>query len=163
MVLDIEMPVLNGFQVLRSLPRSAMPLVIFVTGYDQHALAAFDANALAYLLKPVEADRLAMAVERAQKLGEPERDLMTLERSLGVAEHRVRADLSRLPQWSGSLEALESLPDLSEETIREFDEAKANLKQAESRLNQRQQDIKAKLHRGRKLVDVLPARSRGGG
>ena len=46
-----------------------MPLVIFATGYDQHALAAFDANALAYLLKPIEADRLASAVERAQKLG----------------------------------------------------------------------------------------------
>src|SRR5713226_6206598 len=66
--LDIEMPGLTGFQVLRSLPRAAIPLVIFATGYDQHALAAFDANALAYLLKPVEADRLAMAVERAQKL-----------------------------------------------------------------------------------------------
>jgi two-component system LytT family response regulator len=66
--LDIEMPGLTGFQVLRSLPRGAMPLVIFATGYDQHALAAFDANALAYLLKPVEADRLAIAVERAQKL-----------------------------------------------------------------------------------------------
>jgi len=42
--------------------------VIFVTGYDQHALAAFEANALAYLLKPVEPERLAQAVERARKL-----------------------------------------------------------------------------------------------
>jgi DNA-binding LytR/AlgR family response regulator len=42
--------------------------VIFVTGYDRHALEAFDANALAYLLKPVEAERLAQAVERARKL-----------------------------------------------------------------------------------------------
>jgi two-component system LytT family response regulator len=67
--LDIEMPGLTGFQVLRSLPRVVVPLAIFATGYDQHALAAFDANALAYLLKPVEADRLASAVERALKLG----------------------------------------------------------------------------------------------
>lgn len=66
--LDIEMPGLTGFQVLRCLPRGIMPLVIFVTGYDQHALAAFDANALAYLLKPVETDRLASAVERARQL-----------------------------------------------------------------------------------------------
>jgi two-component system LytT family response regulator len=66
--LDIEMPGLTGFQVLRSLPRAVIPLVIFATGYDQHALAAFDANALAYLLKPVEAERLAWAVDRAQKL-----------------------------------------------------------------------------------------------
>lgn len=68
--LDIQMPGLTGFEVLQSIPPSVpMPLVIFVTGYDQHALAAFDANALAYLLKPVEAERLAQAVERARKLG----------------------------------------------------------------------------------------------
>jgi DNA-binding LytR/AlgR family response regulator len=68
--LDIELPGLTGFEVLQALPASVtLPLVIFVTGYDQHALAAFDANALAYLLKPVEPDRLAQAVERALKLG----------------------------------------------------------------------------------------------
>jgi two-component system, LytTR family, response regulator len=67
--LDIQMPGLTGFEVLHSLPPAlAMPLVIFVTGYDQHALAAFDANALAYLLKPVEAERLSQALERARKL-----------------------------------------------------------------------------------------------
>lgn len=67
--LDIEMPGLTGFEVLQSLPADVtMPLVIFATGYDQHALAAFDANALAYLLKPVEPERLAQAVERARKL-----------------------------------------------------------------------------------------------
>jgi two-component system, LytTR family, response regulator len=76
--LDIEMPGLGGFEVLQALPASVtLPLVIFVTGYDQHALAAFDANALAYVLKPVEPDRLAQAVERARKLhgtpGEPAR------------------------------------------------------------------------------------------
>ena len=67
--LDIELPGLTGLEVLRSLPPGApMPLVIFVTGYDQHALAAFEADALAYLLKPVETERLAQAVERARKL-----------------------------------------------------------------------------------------------
>jgi DNA-binding LytR/AlgR family response regulator len=68
--LDIELPGLTGFEVLQSLPSTVtLPLVIFVTGYDQHALAAFEANALAYLLKPVEPERLAQAVERACKLG----------------------------------------------------------------------------------------------
>lgn len=67
--LDIELPGLTGFEVLRSLPRDApIPLVVFVTGYDQHALAAFDADALAYLLKPVEEERLAQAVDRARRL-----------------------------------------------------------------------------------------------
>src|SRR5437016_4941799 len=67
--LDIELPGMSGFEVLQAVPESSsMPLVIFVTGYDQHALAAFDANALAYLLKPVEPERLAQAVDRARKL-----------------------------------------------------------------------------------------------
>lgn len=67
--LDIELPGLTGFEVLRSVPPQApLPLVIFVTGYDQHALAAFEANALAYLLKPVEPERLAQAVDRACRL-----------------------------------------------------------------------------------------------
>lgn len=67
--LDIQMPGLGGFEVLRAVqPGVTLPLVIFVTGYDQHALAAFDANALAYLLKPVEAERLATALDRARRL-----------------------------------------------------------------------------------------------
>jgi DNA-binding LytR/AlgR family response regulator len=67
--LDIEMPGLTGFEVLKAVrPEVPPPLVIFVTGYDQHALAAFDANALAYLVKPVEHERLGRAVERARRL-----------------------------------------------------------------------------------------------
>jgi DNA-binding LytR/AlgR family response regulator len=67
--LDIQMPGLDGFQVLRAIPEGApRPLIIFVTGYDRHALAAFEANALAYLLKPVEKEQLAQVLERAAKL-----------------------------------------------------------------------------------------------
>ena len=65
--LDIEMPGLTGFEVLEAVA-VPLPLVIFATGYDQHALAAFEANALAYLLKPVRPDRLAQAVEHAGRL-----------------------------------------------------------------------------------------------
>jgi DNA-binding LytR/AlgR family response regulator len=67
--LDIQMPGLTGFEVLRSIRADVpLPFVIFITGYDQYALAAFEANALAYLLKPVEPERLATAVERALRL-----------------------------------------------------------------------------------------------
>ena len=67
--LDIEMPGLTGFEVLRSVRRAIpLPLVVFVTGYDQHALAAFEADALAYLLKPVAPERLAQVLDRARKL-----------------------------------------------------------------------------------------------
>jgi len=67
--LDVEMPGLNGFEVLQSIPSAIdIPLVVFTTGYDQHALAAFEANALAYLRKPIEAERLSVAIERSKKL-----------------------------------------------------------------------------------------------
>jgi DNA-binding LytR/AlgR family response regulator len=67
--LDVEMPGVKGFEVLRSIPPEIpVPLVIFTTGYDQHALAAFEANALAYLLKPIESERLSVALDRARKL-----------------------------------------------------------------------------------------------
>lgn len=67
--LDIEMPSLNGFQMLKAIPAGVqLPLVIFVTGYDKHALAAFEADALAYLLKPIEEDRLSSTLNRARLL-----------------------------------------------------------------------------------------------
>ena len=67
--LDIRMPELDGFGVIRAMPPTLkMPLVIFATSYDEHALEAFDANAIAYLLKPIEPDRLTNALERARRL-----------------------------------------------------------------------------------------------
>ena len=67
MFLDVQMPGMDGFEVLRRLSGSDMPIVIFVTAYDEFALKAFDANALDYLLKPINDDRLKEAVERARK------------------------------------------------------------------------------------------------
>lgn len=67
MFLDVQMPGMNGFDVLRSMSTSNMPAVIFVTAYDEFALRAFDANALDYLLKPINDDRLAEAIERARR------------------------------------------------------------------------------------------------
>jgi two-component system, LytTR family, response regulator len=60
--LDIQMPGKNGFEMLEEL--ESVPRVIFVTAYDEYALKAFEVNALDYLLKPVEEDRLAEAVQR---------------------------------------------------------------------------------------------------
>ena len=94
--LDIQMPGLNGFQVLRSIPAGVpYPLVVFVTGFDRHALEAFEANALAYLLKPVEADRLAAVLERAFKLCEYER-LRREEDQLVADVARARAPLRQV-------------------------------------------------------------------
>lgn len=66
--LDIEMPGLGGFEVVQALRPDVMPLVVFVTAYDAHALAAFDANAVAYLLKPVAEERLRTVVARLEQL-----------------------------------------------------------------------------------------------
>jgi two-component system, LytTR family, response regulator len=60
--LDIQMPGKNGFELLQDLEK--VPKVIFVTAYDEYALKAFEVNALDYLLKPVEEDRLAEAINK---------------------------------------------------------------------------------------------------
>ena len=64
--LDVQMPGMDGFEVLRRVSGSSMPIIIFVTAFDEYAIRAFDANALDYLLKPINDDRLAEAVERAR-------------------------------------------------------------------------------------------------
>jgi DNA-binding LytR/AlgR family response regulator len=66
--LDLEMPVLGGFDVIRQLPEGVLPIVIIVTAYDQHAIRAFEAGALDYLLKPVSQERLVKALDRARSL-----------------------------------------------------------------------------------------------
>ena len=66
MFLDVQMPGVDGFGLLRAVPVSMLPLTVFVTAFDQYALAAFAASALDYLLKPVEDARLDQAVERAR-------------------------------------------------------------------------------------------------
>ncbi len=68
--LDVQMPGMDGFDVLRHLSGSDMPAIIFVTAYDEFALKAFEANALDYLLKPINDDRLAEAVERVRRVND---------------------------------------------------------------------------------------------
>ncbi|MGH9579376.1 MAG: LytR/AlgR family response regulator transcription factor [Terriglobales bacterium] len=64
--LDVQMPELDGFGVLKALGAEHMPAVIFVTAYDQYALKAFDAHALDYLLKPFDRERFHRALQRAR-------------------------------------------------------------------------------------------------
>ena len=67
--LDVQMPGLSGFEVARRLLErdEEAPALIFVTAFDQHAIEAFEVNAVDYLLKPVEAGRLEQAVQRARR------------------------------------------------------------------------------------------------
>jgi two-component system, LytTR family, response regulator len=66
-LLDVQMPVLDGFAVIEALGAEQMPVVIFVTAHDEYAVRAFEAHALDYLLKPINRRRLHESIERAKK------------------------------------------------------------------------------------------------
>jgi two-component system LytT family response regulator len=66
--LDIQMPDMDAFEVLHSLQGDDMPLVIFTTAYDNFALKAFEENTVDYLLKPVDPERLATAIEKLRRM-----------------------------------------------------------------------------------------------
>ncbi len=66
--LDLKMPIMGGFEVVRKLGGGHLPVVVIVTAFDQHAIEAFDAGAVDYLLKPVGEARVRKAVERARSL-----------------------------------------------------------------------------------------------
>ena len=65
--LDIQMPGMNGFDVLQALDAEELPAILFVTAYDEYAIDAFEVNAVDYLLKPIEDQRLEQAIEKVRK------------------------------------------------------------------------------------------------
>jgi two-component system LytT family response regulator len=65
-LLDVQMPELDGMEVIRTIGAEQMPLTVFVTAYDQHAIRAFEANALDYLLKPFSDQRFDAALSRVK-------------------------------------------------------------------------------------------------
>lgn len=66
--LDIQMPGLNGFEMIQQIPRTNLPIIIFITAYDQYALKAFGSLAIDYLLKPVKLEHLENAVSKLESL-----------------------------------------------------------------------------------------------
>ncbi|SPJ14630.1 Positive alginate biosynthesis regulatory protein [Burkholderiales bacterium] len=89
-LLDISMPDMSGIEVARHLARmAAPPAIIFVTAFDDHALKAFEVQALDYLLKPVRVDRLLAALKRAQRVLPREARLDELARDLGAARTQL--------------------------------------------------------------------------
>jgi two-component system, LytTR family, response regulator LytT len=88
--LDVQMPGLTGFEVARRLVTSGTPVsIVFVTAYDQHAIEAFEVNAVDYLLKPVDGGRLQTAVDRVRQRRSTARPLNDqLERIVQFVEER---------------------------------------------------------------------------
>lgn len=96
--LDVQMPELDGLQVIESVGATAMPLTIFVTAYDQHAIRAFEANALDYLLKPFSDERWEAALARAKTRRE--------QRKLQEFGHGILSMLATRPQAGRYLDRL---------------------------------------------------------
>lgn len=95
--LDVQMPEVDGFDVIEAVGPERMPLVIFATAYDKYALQAFDAHALDYLLKPFDEERFQRALDRARK---------DLQREKGGSESTLRALLKTLQEGHKYLQRL---------------------------------------------------------
>jgi two-component system, LytTR family, response regulator len=85
-LLDIQMPEFDGFQVIEEVGPARMPKVVFVTAYDEYAVRAFEVNALDYVLKPVDPERLSAAVGRA----------LAVQPDAASTEQRLQAMLGEL-------------------------------------------------------------------
>jgi two-component system LytT family response regulator len=91
--LDVQMPDLDGFEVLEAVASEWLPAIIFVTAYDEYAIKAFDVHAIDYLLKPIEPERFRTALARVEK-----RDLLAMldERPIDRLVIRTRSKVSFL-------------------------------------------------------------------
>jgi two-component system, LytTR family, response regulator len=100
--LDVQMPGMDGFDVLRALPQENMPGVIFLTAYEQHALKAFEVHALDYLLKPVDDDRFAIALDRARRRLDSSEKTRAAERVLAMVGQTAGNYTTRFAVRSGT-------------------------------------------------------------
>lgn len=100
--LDIQMPGMNGFEVIQAIGIEAMPPVIFVTAYDQYALRAFEVQAVDYLLKPFDEDRFRKAYSRALPHLKQEKDWPELFRKILAGQQPKSSFLQRITVSIGS-------------------------------------------------------------
>lgn len=84
MFLDIQMPGMTGLELVEELQQDNMPLIVFVTAYDAFAVDAFTANAVDYLLKPIEDERLEQAIERVAQQLESQENFTQKQRLLDI-------------------------------------------------------------------------------
>jgi two-component system LytT family response regulator len=132
--LDVQMPEMDGFQVMEAIGVEQMPVTIFITAFDRYAIRAFDANAVDYLLKPFGADRLARAVARARDRWQGRQDKDTAQRLFALLDSRYQTDYAqRLTVASGGRILFVPVADI------DWIEAEGNY---------------ARLHAGRRVYDV---------
>jgi len=100
--LDVQMPGMDGFEVLRALPPESLPSVIFLTAHEQHALRAFEVHALDYLLKPIDDERFAVAIQRARRLVESQSKAQFDQRILQLLDETCSKYTARFAVKTGS-------------------------------------------------------------
>ncbi len=118
-LLDLQMPEIDGLGVVRLIRKDRLPLVAFVTAYDEYAIQAFELNAVDYLLKPVDRARLRQTLERAHDRLEHRAAADTTDRSAGSdsdsdanSDPRADADADRLRAAAQQYDQARSLPPL---------------------------------------------------
>ncbi len=100
--LDVRMPGMDGFEVLRALPRESLPSIIFLTAHEQHALQAFEVYALDYLLKHIDDERFAVAIQRARRFTDLQSKSQVDERILQLLDKSSGKYTSRFAVRTGS-------------------------------------------------------------
>jgi len=100
--LDVQMPGMDGFDVLRAVPKEKLPRVIFLTAYEEHALRAFEVHALDYLLKPVDDQRFAVAIGRARNILDSASKTVMVERLVQMLNEASEKYISRFTVKTGS-------------------------------------------------------------
>jgi two-component system, LytTR family, response regulator len=96
--LDVQMPEMDGFQVVEAIGIERMPSTIFVTAFDRYAMRAFDASAVDYLLKPFVPERLSRAIARARDRWQGRQDKDAAQRLFALLGNRYQSDyVQRLP------------------------------------------------------------------
>jgi len=100
--LDVQMPGMDGFEVLRALPSGNLPAVIFLTAYEQHAIRAFEVHALDYLLKPVDDERFAAAIERVRQRISASSRIKMADRFVQMLEQTAGKYVSRFTVKTGT-------------------------------------------------------------
>jgi two-component system LytT family response regulator len=90
-LLDIQLGRATAFEIIEDIGVDAMPVVVFVTAYDRHAVKAFEVHALDYVLKPIDPDRLRAALERADSLLSLRRGASLADRLEGLLTHQTAA------------------------------------------------------------------------
>lgn len=93
--LDVQMPEMDGFQVVEAIGAQRMPVTIFVTAFDRYAIRAFDANAVDYLLKPFAPDRLTRALARARERCLGRQDKEAAQRLFSLLNSRLQTDYAQ--------------------------------------------------------------------